>query len=383
MQKREERNSAVEWIRVAKRENNTKRTYLIVNPYQGKHVPVSPEKARSLSAQLGEKLRERVRGEEKVLVIAFAETATAIGAGAAASLDGQSYYIQTTRETDCAIEYLYFSEVHSHASQQKLAANGLKEVLEKCGTVIFAEDEVTTGNTICNLIEKLERFVPDMKHQYIIASILNGMDAETEEVFRQKQIGLVYLGKSKNEKYSKLVERAVCNGKRICCTGLVRKPDSMQVKKIFIKDGCNPRVLVRNKTYQEKCRNFCKKALEELGLKGKKSILVLGTEECMYPGLCLADEIRGMETVQEVRFHATTRSPILTSQEPDYPLHARYELKSLYDSERKTFVYDLKKYDLVIIVTDTETEKNEGLETLLYALSMQENKAIAVIEWRK
>ena len=29
-------------VKIAKRENNTKRSYLYVNPVQGKHVPVSP-----------------------------------------------------------------------------------------------------------------------------------------------------------------------------------------------------------------------------------------------------------------------------------------------------------------------------------------------------
>ena len=35
----------------------------------------------------------------------------------------------------------------------------------------------------------------------------------------------------------------------------------------------------------------------------------------------------------EVRCHSTTRSPIAVSLEKEYPLHSRYELKSLYDPE--------------------------------------------------
>ena len=31
-----------ELVRIAKRENNRKRNYLVVNPLQGKHIPVSP-----------------------------------------------------------------------------------------------------------------------------------------------------------------------------------------------------------------------------------------------------------------------------------------------------------------------------------------------------
>ncbi len=32
-------------VRIAKRENNTKRKYLVVNRLQGKHIPVSPKNA--------------------------------------------------------------------------------------------------------------------------------------------------------------------------------------------------------------------------------------------------------------------------------------------------------------------------------------------------
>ena len=32
-------------VRIAKRENNTKRNYLVVDPLQGKHVPVQPSNA--------------------------------------------------------------------------------------------------------------------------------------------------------------------------------------------------------------------------------------------------------------------------------------------------------------------------------------------------
>lgn len=39
-------------VRIAKRENNTKRGYLVVNPLQGKHIPVSPSKALQLFQEL-------------------------------------------------------------------------------------------------------------------------------------------------------------------------------------------------------------------------------------------------------------------------------------------------------------------------------------------
>ena len=81
-------------VRIAKRENNTKRGYLVVDPLQGKHVPVEPSKALNLFKSLAEKLQGKYEGE-RLLLIGFAETATAIGAQAAITLGTK--YIHTTR----------------------------------------------------------------------------------------------------------------------------------------------------------------------------------------------------------------------------------------------------------------------------------------------
>ena len=84
-----------ELIAVARRENNLKRNYLAVNRKQGKHVPVSPEEAFSLYRALADEIRHEYEGQ-RLLVIGFAETATAIGAALAVELN--SLYMQTTRE---------------------------------------------------------------------------------------------------------------------------------------------------------------------------------------------------------------------------------------------------------------------------------------------
>ena len=41
-------------VKIAKRENNTKRNYLVVDPLQGKHIPVVPSKALDLFAALAD-----------------------------------------------------------------------------------------------------------------------------------------------------------------------------------------------------------------------------------------------------------------------------------------------------------------------------------------
>ena len=134
-------------VGIAKRENNTKRKYLVVNRLQGKHIPVSAKEAFRMFSALAAQVRAAYAGE-KLLLVGFAETATAIGAAIATELD--TLYIQTTREDVSGAEYLYFSESHSHATEQKLVRNELDGRIEAIDRIVFVEDEVTTGNTILN-----------------------------------------------------------------------------------------------------------------------------------------------------------------------------------------------------------------------------------------
>ena len=71
--------TAADTLRIAKRYNNPKRSYLLVNPLQAKHIPVSPAAALEMMGALGDQVAAKY--PEARLVIGFAETATAIGAG--------------------------------------------------------------------------------------------------------------------------------------------------------------------------------------------------------------------------------------------------------------------------------------------------------------
>ena len=57
-------------LKIAKRENNTKRNYLVVDPLQGKHIPVVPSKALDLFAALADTFREKYK-DEKLLLVAL------------------------------------------------------------------------------------------------------------------------------------------------------------------------------------------------------------------------------------------------------------------------------------------------------------------------
>ena len=106
--------------------------------------------------------------------------------------------------------------------------------------------------------------------------------------------------------------------------------------------------------------------------------MVLGTEEFMYPALYVAERME--EQGIFVRCHSTTRSPIAVSSEEEYPLHRRYELESLYETGRRTFIYELDKYDAVLILTDAR-DGGRGVDTLVNALKSCGNQEIFLVRW--
>lgn len=371
-------------VRIAKRENNTKRSYLVVDPLQGKHVPVEPSKALNLFKSLAEKLQGKYEGE-RLLLIGFAETATAIGAQAAITLGTK--YIQTTREVIPDARYLFFSEAHSHATEQKLVKDDIDRVINDIDRIVFIEDEVTTGNTIMNIIKIITKEY-QKKIKFAVASLLNGMTEESLKIYQDEKIELHYLVKTDHSGYGAVAEQYRCDGLYICAIPEnhthesadidVQSEKNMREHIISIPGWMNARRFVDAKQYEAACRKLAETVIAETGVKQGERVLVIGTEEFMYPALLTGYEIEKMGCV--VRCHSTTRSPIAVSTEEEYPLHCRYELCSLYDPERKTFIYDLENYDRVIVMTDSALASLKGLETLIYALRMK-NENISVIRW--
>lgn len=358
-------------VGIAKRENNSKRTYLVVNKEQGKHIPVSPNRAFAMFDALAGKLQVAYQNES-LLLIGFAETATAIGARLSIRL--HTDYMQTTREPVDGVSWLLFSESHSHATEQRLVREDIEEALSRTDRIVFVEDEVTTGNTILHIIEILEE-ISRKKIRFSAASLLNGMDQESLKRYRDKGIDLHYLVKTDHKSYEEEAGRYAGDGRYV----LSDEGKKADVPVTCLPSYLNARRCVSGDLYAEACSRMWERMKEEISWEGKAHILLLGTEECMYPamfaGACLE------ELGNTVRCHATTRSPIAVSREENYPLRERYELISLYEEDRKTFVYDLKQYDRVWIVTDAKPLCKKGVHTLVNALRSCGNRNIRLFRW--
>ncbi|MBR4083529.1 MAG: phosphoribosyltransferase domain-containing protein [Lachnospiraceae bacterium] len=366
--------SEADLVGIAKRENNNKRNYLVVNKLQGKHVPVGPAEAMGMFKELAGTIKG-VYEKERLLLVGFAETATAIGAAVAIELGTK--YIQTTREIIPGVEYIFFSEEHSHATEQKLVKDDIDSCIGQIDRIVFIEDEVTTGKTILNIITLLEKQY-SYPLKFAVASILNGMDEVALQTYAKKEISLHYLVKTNHDAYTAVADGYAGDGLYVSCD-MGEDVDRVSfVSKIEIEGMKNARRLVDALEYQKACEGLSNKILDELEQDIKGKVLVLGTEEFMYPALYVAGQLenRGMA----VKNHATTRSPIAVSTELQYPLHERYELRSLYDRNRVTYVYDIGSYDLVLVITDAKGEDKEGFHSLINALQ-KKNSKIVYVRW--
>ena len=327
-------------IKVCKRENNKKRNFLVLNDTQCKHFPSSPTKALEMFRELADSLPS-VYENSKVICVGFAETATAIGLEVA-KVKGYPY-IHTTREPlDC--KTFNFSEEHSHATSQTLAHVNFNEY----DRVLFIEDEITTGKTILNIIDILSKEFPEIK--YGVASILNGMNVEQMDTYLSRDISVCYLQKVDSVGFSESADKIVVNGDK----HVLKEGSDYEGVEIAVVGKMNSRKVIDTLDYTMRltlaCEGICSNVI---GLPKGSDICVIGTEEFMHPAITLGSylENKGYNVVS----HSTTRSPIEVSLNKGYPLTSRWELPSVYDDTRTTYIYNLKKYDRVVIVTERGT----------------------------
>ena len=355
--------TADEVLKIAKRHNNAKRAYLLVNPLQGKHIPVNPNSALEMMKTLGDKVAEKYPAAK--LVIGFAETATAIGAMVANSL-AECTYIQTTRENFSG-NFIEFLEEHSHAPQQKLYAENLHEQIDATDTIIFVDDELSTGKTLRNMIRQLKISYPNLNGKKLVAaSIINRLTSENENLLAQDGIFCEYLVKLNEENFdvSKFETAApqILNPCEIS--------DKVSFQKINFPQ--NPRFGVNIHEYIKNLNCELSKLIQPA-----EKILVLGTEECMLPALILGKILA--DGGANVFTHSTTRSPIGVSTQKNYPITEGFQLKSFYDIERVTYIYNLQHYDLIFVVSDAANWQIDAVQSLMAALNVHGGEKIIFV----
>ena len=354
-------------LRVAKRYRNAKRAYLLVNPLQAKHMPVSPTEALTMMRTLGEGLRQEFPGAR--LVLGFAETATALGAAVASRLGPDCAFLTTTREAGEGPGWVRFLEEHSHAAEQKLWGGDLDALLQETDTVLFVDDEISTGKTLRNMVAQLTRRWPALGEKTLVAaSLLNRVTPEQEKALVDAGITCRCLVRLPQEDHTaQVADWTVTEAPPAVPQNLSFRQETLPGEGLL-----DPRKTLRIGAYDRSCQALAEAmlscALGPVETLGKT--LVLGTEECMYPALILGEKLERLGA--EVCCHATTRSPIGLCDAPGYPIRSGWKLPSFYEEERTTYVYNLREYDTVIVVSDTKKTDLRAIQALASVLTCKQ-----------
>lgn len=353
-----------EFIKIAKRHNNSKREFLFVNTLLGKHIATPAkdviEMAYKLELCLCNTIATNNWTDKKILLVGFAETATALAQNIfLKSTNHRSLnivgYAQTTREDIVSDEHINvaFKEEHSHATTQKLYFDKDLEY----DIVVFVDDEITTGKTVLNFIDQFEKYQPNKK--YIVASILNWQNDKDRQIFEDKGITTASLVRGKIK--DNLPKINITKGNEY----------DLYVNDEYYNTPLSPennlRTPIKTNDFRYKyitsvCEGILKLSSKYLN-NTPTDTLVIGTEENMFIPMWIANYLHA-----DVK--ATTRSPIESSTNKDYPISTRFKLNSAYNNKRITYLYnidrDIYNYDrFIIVVENTSPVFEKELKDLL------------------
>lgn len=359
---------------LGKRANNPKRNFLFISKLLGKHLSVNPEVVRATGYLLsslkypipeqsfvdcikyGKKPNYNHRARDKVLVIGFCETATGLGMAVASSIIGSTYQT-TTREPIVGMhKLLTFEESHSHATTHNMFSDTTK--LEDFEKVILVDDEITTGNSLLNLIIELSK--KSSIREFNIMTILDWR-SDTQ---KQKFIDFEEVNNVKINVYS-LLEGNFSEEDSL----ILNNKNSEEIKnKTFIDGNLEtfPRRTVQgaitNISYLKNSGRFgvsyediqeteydCMKAAEKISKNVfSNKILVLGHGENIYIPSRVASYLQEMG--KDVKFRTTTLSPIYCDGNIIKEDSLFNDNNNIYHFYNKS---ETKNYEKVILLTET------------------------------
>ena len=339
--------TAADTLRIAKRYNNPKRSYLLVNPLQAKHIPVSPAAALEMMGALGNQVAAKY--PEARLVIGFAETATAIGrrgspaGGRTASMStppGRRWTEIDPFGRSTATQRSTGSVPTSWRTGSTAAPPSYSWMTSSPPGGPSSTWSSSCGSGIPRLGER----------RLAAASILSRVSPENQARLAEAGIACECLVRLEHQDYERMVTGIPVKEAAPPAQGPL--PD---LRTLYTAEPLpDPRRGVAVGCYTDCCRAAAEELLSRLReeLPDQGALLVLGTEECMYPALTVGSLAEQTGLCATVRCHATTRSPIGICPDSAYPIRNGVLLPSFYGGDRKTYLYDLAAYDAALVVTD-------------------------------
>ncbi len=405
---------------------NKKRQFLFVSTVLGKHLAVHPQiplltgtllamlyqqqligqKEMALSAVVKalkdganlDEVQKSVEGTieltEETLFIGFAETATALGHAVFNAFHSNAMYIHTTREVLPDFEpFITFEEEHSHATSHRIYTEE-PEFLLQAKRIVLIDDEITTGNTVINIIETLRQKFPLVK-QYAVLSILDWRSEQQQSIFKQLEVQWDI----SIEFISIMCGNFSCSGipsltstqpnlRTQATEDMALWPIQVPVDRKFYRSVAE-NGLVNNQPYlvatgrflltsnqhvaQKKSLQAIAKQLQELRTNGPA--LVIGTGEFMYVPMQIASYLGN-----GVYFQSTTRSPIYCTDDLGYTITEKIAFESPENNGVTNYLYNLQSlsYTELFFIVERIASK-EVVARVVKALQEATNAKVYVI----
>lgn len=328
-------------VSVEHRSNNPRRDYLFVNHVQAKHIPCNPLNTIQMVGYLSAKLLGVLKEDDSVLVVAFAETATALGNLLADTLPMCTMVVQTTREAiKSTDDFLTFEEEHSHATQHRI----IMPDIQQFSYILFVDDEITTGKTILNFINAMQLEESNVHMRFGVASICNWQNEYYAHIFKSLNIDTFCLLRGGISDINQKVQDYIPS----------MKPSAIQQAIPVLLPDVTIALDLVDERFPHKSRREIERLLVEIrsGCPGDAlSFRVIGTEEFMYLPIKFAEYLACCGG--DLYCHSTTRSKIDIAEPYEKGLCSRHEFSSVYEADRRVYLYNLEKYtDMILVLTD-------------------------------
>lgn len=372
--------TAYDFISLAKQGNNPLQPYTFVNFLSAKHVPCNPLRSIEMFSRLAQQLNHYY--PERKLVIGCTESAAALAFFTDRWLENRvDLYFQAAYKIDPAKkkDYLLFEQKHSPEAEQYLPLQGLEVAIQEAETIVFVEDELSSGNRVYALIKAMTDRFPTLMHdkKFVAASIVNRVPENDLYTLLYSNIRCIYLARLPEDDFEAAIKDISAEAPERIDYSVF---DLLGYPAWNLTEGEN----LFNISLNSPKPNNLDPALIETKLKGlgdivhtikaqfkrmPKDVLVLGTEECMVPAILTGTHVINFELSKNVRVHATTRSCMDCNDKDEYyPLQNGHWLPSAY-GDYDTYLYDLAPYKVFIIVSDADPA-SPGITALWKLLSL-------------
>ncbi len=408
---------------------NPRRAHLLVSRVLGKHVPADPRLVHGAGLLLGELVRRRLLdgtpvparlgtllaealadphgdvaaragaalpdavhavrqdlpASASVVVLGYAETATALGHCVADALGTASCLHSTRRSVPGFPTAGGFQEEHSHATSH-LVLPGDDVDVARAGTVVLVDDELSTGTTALNTIAALQ--ARSRRGRYVVATLadLRSDDdrarAEAAAEAMDVRLDVVALAAGRLLAPDDLLDRGrelveavgPPEGRAIGRTpGRVRRvdigwPDTLPESG---RHGFTPADRLLLETELPRMADVLVEALSRSTTRRVGRLLVLGHEELMYAPLRLATAVADRLDPSgagdlSVRFSTTTRSPVVPVDDTGYAIRTALTFTASdtpADAPGPRFAYNVAPrgdgsagFDAVVLVVDRRAD---------------------------